>query len=356
MLLKGLPGVTVDVTVLLSSLTPDVLTSALKAAASSQGDAVTLRSQGVELDVPQLLKSLDEQSLLAAVRSTVKAWPAAQAQPLLALARAQLEGGGVKLPRISDSAGGKPPSGLTKASTWGHLPSVRVGGLVDAIHEKNVLKVRELLASRADVEQADSKGVKPIILAMSQNSPSGILQGLLEAKADIAARDAQGRTLAHLWSWNLPKSKAALREEQQKLKLLASHNVDLNAHLPVTGDTPVHILARVFNTLAQRARDSCSGGACPPQIDSIEAEKFLNNTELRIQHLAAAGASVSSRNSAGQVPLELVETAFWQSLPVLGGSSAAVAAAGSAKTASFPIPESRAQSLAGFSSATTALT
>ncbi|CAE8639439.1 unnamed protein product, partial [Polarella glacialis] len=145
---------------------------------------------------------------------------------------------------------------------------------------------------------------------------------LLDGKADVHCQDGQGRYLVHLWSWNLPKSRTSAKEELKKLSLLARHRADMNSQLPATGDTALHVLARIFNALSRRTGDE------DRRIDSKDCEKFLNNTSIRIQMLADAGASVSIRNSVGQVPLELVEARFWPSLKALGGSAAAAAAAG----------------------------
>jgi len=52
----GLPGVTIDVAALLESLTPSVLTSALKAAGSGDNVAVTLQAPGLVLVLPDVLE------------------------------------------------------------------------------------------------------------------------------------------------------------------------------------------------------------------------------------------------------------------------------------------------------------
>jgi len=113
----------------------------------------------------------------------------------------------------------------------------------------------------------------------------------------------------------------------------------------------MHVLARVFNSLHKRAQDESSSGPCPPSINSMEAERFAKTTEVRLQLLANAGASVSRQNSAGQVPLELVDTQFWKLLPVLGGSDAAAEAAGG-KSASLaaPAPSHNTPSMVSMSS------
>mmetsp|Transcript_87091 Transcript_87091/g.154089 ORF Transcript_87091/g.154089 Transcript_87091/m.154089 type:complete len:375 (+) Transcript_87091:25-1149(+) len=346
----GLPGVTIDVAALLESLSPSSLTSALKAAGASAGETetVTLKAPGLVVSVPDVLRALDKQTLLAAVQHAVKSWPSSIGQATLELAQnrplATTSVSSLKLPQIGQSSPKKPPRlpnsehGLSKST--GSLPARPPEGelLLQAIRDKNLPKVQELLASRVDVETCDSNGVRPISLAMGQGVPSGILKCLLDSKANTKVQDHQNRALIHLWSWNLPRSKTSAKEEQKKLALLAAHKVDLNATLPVTGDTAMHILARVFNTLRKRAEDETSSGPCPPQINSIEAERFSKNTELRLQLLANAGASVSIHNATGQVPLELVDTQFWPLVPVLGGSTAAAAAAGG-KSASYPIPE-----------------
>jgi len=352
----GLPGVTIDVAALLESLTPSVLTSALKAAGSGDNVAVTLQAPGLVLVLPDVLRALDQQTLLAAVRHAVESWPSSTASVALELAQKMstslAKASSLKLPQIGSSLGKPPrlPPGLSKSV--GSLPTVPEGEwLLQAVQDKNLAKVQELLALRVDVETCDSRGIRPISLAMAQGVPSGILKSLLDSKANTMVRDNQNRALVHLWSWNLPRSKTSSREEQKKLALLAAHRVDLNSFLPVTGDTAMHVLARVFNSLHKRAQDESSSGPCPPSINSMEAERFAKTTEVRLQLLANAGASVSRQNSAGQVPLELVDTQFWKLLPVLGGSDAAAEAAGG-KSASLaaPAPSHNTPSMVSMSS------
>lgn len=184
--------------------------------------------------------------------------------------------------------------------------------LLHAVRNKDAPGVQALLVARADLEYQGRDVCRPTALAMQQGVPHGVLKLLLEARADVQAVDGQGRSLGHLWSWSLPKSKAGVREAQKKLSLLTRHQADLNAQLPKTGDTPLHILARVFNTLSIRA----SGDAAPALGDDCsaeDAEKYAKSTLLRIQ-LLATSAEVAKVNAAGVKPLDLIEQRFWQAM------------------------------------------
>jgi len=99
-----------------------------------------------------------------------------------------------------------------------------------------------------------------------------------------------------------------MREAQKKLMLLVKSRADLDAKLPVTGDTPLHILARVFNTLSVRASGSkpAVDGLCGPR----EAEQFASCTQSRMQLLISFGASTISENCEAKTPLSLVSPKF----------------------------------------------
>lgn len=387
-----IPGVLVDVVALLRGLEAESLVSAVKAAVASgspksSGEAaVSLHSCGLTLDVPDLLRSLGRQEMLGVVRSVVEPWAAVRNKLVQELqdlvgappgAGAEAAGaGGLRLPQIGSSpnvggsggtgAGGgggarRPPkipgtsSGRSKggfgrrsaslthlsvsssSSSASALPAVHEdraevpegdGGLMKAIRDKDVSAVKLLLARRADVNGCP--GGSPLAAAIMQGTPSGVLSALLEARADVHERDDQGRSPAHLWAWNLPKSRAGLNEAQKKLTILAKGRVDLNAQLPASGDAPLHILAKVYSSLSSRvARGSAAAGAAagggPEKGEeedggAAEAERFLKGARIRIDILVNSGADVNLCNARGQRPVDLVERRFRAGLPSLGGS------------------------------------
>jgi hypothetical protein len=262
----------------------------------------------------------------------------------------------VKLPQIGDrrsvdlaiAASRKPPrlpeaqsGGLAISHSTPSLPSVLRQGeiaavagdrdarnlgerLRRAIRSKDLPTTQALIAAQADIELQDRDGSNATSLAMLQGIPHSILRTLLDARANVHAVDAQGRSLPHSWAWTLPKTKNGVREAHKKLLLLAKSKADLNAQLPVTGDTPLHILAKVFNTLSARAFDGR-----PPDGDSHDGfggtkdtELFANCTKSRIQLIIGSGASTSVLNGEGKTPLSLISPRFHHMLPTLFQGSA----------------------------------
>jgi len=103
----------------------------------------------------------------------------------------------------------------------------------------------------------------------------------------------------------------------------------LNAQIPDSGDTPLHILAKVFGTLCARA----AGGSGPAEAggEQAQAEKFQKGTKFRIDLLVSSGAEVGARNNRGQRPLDLVGRQYRAALGSLGGEPDAGAAGGGAE-------------------------
>merc|ERR1712232_32635 len=89
----------------------------------------------------------------------------------------------------------------------------------------------------------------------------------------------------------------------------------------VTGDTPLHVLARVFSSLCARVSDGPKGNSALDELgDSSETAKFVKGTQFRIQLLVSSRADLSSPNGAGKRPLDVVERRFWSALAASGGA------------------------------------
>jgi hypothetical protein len=103
-----------------------------------------------------------------------------------------------------------------------------------------------------------------------------------------------------------------MREAQKKLALLVRSRADLNAKMPVSGDSPLHILARVYNTLSSRACEGTdTGDGIGGQKDALQ---FASCTQSRIQMLVGAGASTTAFNAEGKKPISLISGRFQQQL------------------------------------------
>lgn len=388
-----MPGITIDVPALLRGLGTSGLIYAAKlvldsrsgSAEASRGTAalpICIKSRGLTVDVVELLYSLEQEELLAAVQAAVEPYPALQKWrvvqelgdlvPTRASGSSSVGSTATKLPVIdhdgqrhqsatessvgstatklpviehdgdrhcvepAPNSGRKPPR-LPGTSSGGRgtigtqstpsLPTIPRQGeialtaterdarllserLRRAIRSKDFPSTQALLAARADIEQRDRDGSNATSLAMLQGTPHNILRVLLEARAQVHEVDTQGRSLAHLWAWSLPKTKSGVREAQKKLTLLVKSKANLNTKLPVTGDTPLHILARVFNTLSKRAAD----GQAPPGDEEMgnqkDTEAFATCTLSRMHLISASGASISALNGEGKRPISLISPRF----------------------------------------------
>lgn len=376
---SAVPGISINVPLLLRGLGSQGLVNAVKAALCTGGrdsdaEALCLKARGLTLDVVEFLHGMERQELLLAVQAAVEAFPVSQKAKVMQELHSMLDGtapyaseegsevnchnegaaldAGTRLPAICPdgdrrsaeplgAAYRKPPRlpgtmaagrGMGVSFSTPSLPSVsRQGDMMTAsdrdarllgdrlrraIHSKDLPAVQALLAAHADMEQQDRAGSSATSLAMLQGTPHGILRALLGARANVDAIDGQGRSLAHLWAWTLPKTSRGVKEAQKKLALLVQSRANLDAQLPVTGDAPLHILAKLYNSLSARACDGTPDGG-----DEIggqkEAEQFATCTQSRIQMVVGAGASTSARNGEGKKPLSLIEPRFQRQLLAL---------------------------------------
>jgi len=393
------PGITIDVPALLRGLGTSGLIYAAKlvldsrsgAAEASRGTAalpICIKSRGLTVDVVELLYSLEQEELLAAVQAAVEPYPALQKWRVVqelgdlvptpatgirsssvgstAIGSSSVGSTATKLPATklpvighdgdrhcvepAPNSGRKPPRlpgttsggrGAIGTQSTPSLPTIPRQGetastaterdarllserLRRAIRSKDLPSTQALLAARADMEQRDRDGSNATSLAMLQGTPHNILKVLLEARAQVHEIDSQGRSLGHLWAWSLPKTKSGVREAQKKLTLLVKSKANLNTKLPVTGDSPLHILARVFNTLSKRAAD----GQAPPGDEETgnqkDTEAFASCTLSRMQLISASGASISALNGEGKRPINLISPRFHHLLmPLTQGATGA---------------------------------
>jgi len=182
--------------------------------------------------------------------------------------------------------------------------------LRQSVLSKDHQEVKRLLAASAQAELTDKDGSCALTLAMKQGIPADIVRTLLESRGSVHVRDGRERALVHLWSWNLPKSTAGMREAQDKLELLVHFKADLDAELHPNSDTALHVLAKVFNALSGTATNVSDSANPTAVLDAKQAAKFAKATQTRIQLLVKNGASMSICNTSGQTPLDLIEHQF----------------------------------------------
>lgn len=342
-----IPGVSIDVLALLRSLEPATLVAIVQSVidddaggrASSSGSGFRLRARGLTLDVPELLRGAERARLATALRSATQRWPAGAAKRQIvqlieelradggALSRSEASYGSLKLPVIHAVAVHERPVRVLGNSLRASA-SGRVGGTHRSLaYSSSLPQIPESPTGGFGEEAAGNEHALrlgdfagQLTRAMMQDKKHSELKFLLDAKADVDTRDTEGRTLGHLWSWNLPKSRAGMSEARKKLEVLVRFNADLNARLPDTGDTPLHVLARVFNSLIARA-EGCNSSTTPAIIHSgSDAEKMTRGVHFRIRLLLDSRADPEAINSAGQKPIDLVAERFQPTVPDLCSS------------------------------------
>lgn len=136
--------------------------------------------------------------------------------------------------------------------------------LMDAVHRNDANKVKQLIAQGVDVNQTDSKGDAPLIIAAYEGYAE-VTRLLLEAGADVGALDpGMKATALHA---------AAYAGRLDTAKLLIQHGIDINKRGPYNGYTALH--------------------------DAI----WQNNVDVAAA-IIAAGADLTVKSNDGQTPLE----------------------------------------------------
>ena len=180
----------------------------------------------------------------------------------------RLEGGVIKLPLVS--GGGRrvrsEVSGVREVGSevsGGRVLRRRVRSVRAAVVEGDVESLRGLLEGGADVDERDSKGLTPLMLA-ALNRRVDIVEVLLEYGADVEAEDKSGwRPLRYAikggdagvvklllehgadlhveykdgWS---PLEAAVERGDGELVELLLRYGADVDARDKKYGDTPLH--------------------------------------------------------------------------------------------------------------------
>jgi ankyrin repeat protein len=149
------------------------------------------------------------------------------------------------------------------------------------------------------VESVNATGETPLFMAVKADSPSTI-KTLLDAKANLNARDSQGYSALHAAiRWNAFNSAA----------LLIDSGIDINTH-SLNGNTPLHDavslgMADIENLLIDKGADL--------EVRNIDGNTpFLEAVKTgyasTIQRLATQGADPLTRNAQGDTPLHLAVT------------------------------------------------
>lgn len=116
------------------------------------------------------------------------------------------------------------------------IPPIFATPLHEAVMEKDVLKLQELIANGVDVNECDTEfGVSPLKIAASIGDIE-IVRKLIKAGAIINIKDNTGVTPLH---------SAAEKGHKEVINILIDNGADVNAKDKVHGVTPLHVA--IFN-------------------------------------------------------------------------------------------------------------
>uniref|UniRef100_A0A7S1F430 Ankyrin repeat protein n=1 Tax=Noctiluca scintillans TaxID=2966 RepID=A0A7S1F430_NOCSC len=193
----------------------------------------------------------------------------------------------------------------------------------EAIENGEVDEVKLLLEAgvlpRGRASKGRHQGVPPLAIAARGAKPADILHLLLEVTADTEAtgdvvsihdvtcemevtrrlgRDEE--IFAALMAWTDTFVDVDVHRAQviTKLNLLLAHGVDVNARVEHSGDTALHVVARIF----QRNRSQLTG----PSANNWTQRRF-NCAKFKWELLQRAGAE-PLRNRRHELPIDLVSS------------------------------------------------
>ena len=144
-------------------------------------------------------------------------------------------------------------------------------------------------------------GLSPAMFAVMRGRPSGILDCLLSSGVDVHQRSPTDLTLLHLWSVQLLLSEEDKLEAERKLKLLVHYQADVDARVGLSGDTPLHFVAREFQRHLERAKRP--GATISAHLNVLGA-RFMYRLLLR------AGADPERWDVRGRTPRDLAGEAL----------------------------------------------
>lgn len=184
-----------------------------------------------------------------------------------------------------------------------------------AIRNDNVVLLRELLREKPKrLEERDKYGATPLIMAVCTPKRSlGIIKTLLDAGADINARNRGGFTALHVVIWNEYFAPPAPRSEEI-VALLLDAGAALEDEQNDYACTP--LMTAVLEDLCENARLLLARGANPNTFLSEKLSAYSAGWSLlssawlhpeMVQVLIEGGANVNLRNAHGQRVIEEVE-------------------------------------------------
>ena len=105
--------------------------------------------------------------------------------------------------------------------------------LHEAVKEKNLEKVQELLSHKASINETDNQGLTALIIAAA-TSQLEIVKALLHSKASIYIYDSHGRTALHF---------AAKNGGDDVVKVLLEFKADTTIEAEIARNTALHFAA-----------------------------------------------------------------------------------------------------------------
>jgi hypothetical protein len=182
------------------------------------------------------------------------------------------------------------------------LPASRLTVAVDA---GDFTEVRKLVEAKADVNALNENGISPAALAVKGSRPSSLLEYLLNNGAEVVAPSQHEHSLLQAWTVAFVDVKPHGPDVKEKLRLLLQAKADIDERIGHTGDTPLHLAARNFNSHREKAGT--------PTMSRHTQQRF-EAAKFKFKLLLEAKANASIRNSTHKTAMDLVDSKYRREL------------------------------------------
>lgn len=201
-----------------------------------------------------------------------------------------------------------PNEGSAASPPGAQLSLVLSEQLIEAVGRGDVATAQRLIEAGANVNHSTQDGSCAAALATVQGRPPALLQMLLEHRASIDMGESGNLTLVHLWSTGTMRTRKQQEEARAKMRLLLEHRADVNAHVQLSGNTPLHLAAEEFQRCRTEADEIGQAGLPREALENLIGLRF------QCQHLLQVRSDPAAKNLMGQSPLDLVDAKYHREL------------------------------------------